>query len=108
MNISGDAFYYSSPSEGTAYRPENPDIDYNLYYNIDGSVPTGQENSVYSVDPLFSNLYTHWKLKPGSPAIGKGTSLPSTFEGFENSTIEIDFHTFDNKPRSSNWNMGIY
>lgn len=110
MDVRGEAIGYYSPEEGSGFRPEESEIDYNLYYNNRRGVPTAEEepHSLFSEDPLFYDPESDWRLKSGSPAIDKGTALPNTFEGFEGSSVDIDFMTFDGQPRSGDWNIGVF
>ena len=61
--------------------------DYNLFYNSDGSTPTGtsQLHDLWNTNPLFANPSNgDYHLQAGSPAIDTGvttTNVPNDFDG---------------------------
>jgi parallel beta-helix repeat protein len=71
INQTGASIYLSNNS--------GVDVDYNLFYNADGSKPDSnrQPHDLWMVNPLFVNLGGgDFRLKPDSPAINAGISVP--------------------------------
>ena len=70
---------------GDVAAANNRDRDYNLYYYTGGtfSDPRREPHGIYNRDPLVNGVGYHgigrpttqWTLKPGSPAINRGTNV---------------------------------
>lgn len=62
------------------------DVDFNLFYNSDGSTPLGTQNinDIWNVDPLFIDPETgNFQLRAESPAIDTGTPLQMVTHDFK-------------------------
>jgi hypothetical protein len=78
-------------------------IDYNLFYQFTGGVPT-QAHPVTG-NPLFVNPISDWHLQAGSPAIGAGSVVTATGYGGSSISVSTDKAGLT---RTSPWNLGIY
>jgi hypothetical protein len=77
-------------------------LDYNNFYDC-ADVPK-QQHAILG-NPMFVDPRSDWHLRPGSPAIQKGTAI--TVTGFNGEVLAVNKDK-DGKVRTVPWDLGIY
>jgi len=90
---------FSSPPTG------NADIENNIFYGcVNGKSIGGKVCNPMLVDADGGNYH----LMDNSPALDKGVTIPSEYEGFDGEIVKIKMIDYGENPRSGKWDIGIY
>ena len=85
-------------------KPINPDIDNNIYWNVDSHI---DENGIVA-DPKFVDLYSDWHVEAGSPLINNGVEMPTKIKGYGGEYVEPFTIDYGGNARDKKWDIGIY